>query len=222
MTDSHTNQLTGELFYYLKNMYAAGVDSETTAKIKEAIEFATEAHKGQVREVSGEPFINHPLRVTLAAMKFAIAPVSIQASILHDVLEDTNRSAEEISGQFGGNVLRRVLALTKPERLRIAKPGIEKEEMTSKYYRGIMYSTPDVRTIKVCDRISNLQEMDGWNRERQYRYLQETLKYIAPIAICTNPKLAAALSEAVIPVQDRLETAEGFFNGETFTATKPT
>lgn len=147
-----------------------------------AYAFAARCHKGQKR-VSGEPYLNHPLEVAniLATMK--LDGVSVTAGLLHDTLEDTFATPDEIRALFGEDTLRLVDGVTKLSRIESA--AMDKEARQAENVRKmILAMSKDIRVIliKLADRLHNLRTLDYLKPENQKRIAQETMDIYTPLA----------------------------------------
>jgi len=151
-----------------------------TTFLRKAYVFAAQSHKGQVRR-SGEPYLSHPLEVTsmLADMKLDVT--TLAAGLLHDVLEDTDVTAEDLQKIFGKETADLVEGVTKISLVQISSPETRKAETIRKI---IIAMTDDLRVvfIKLADRIHNLKTLKYLPEEKQRRIAQETLDLYAPIA----------------------------------------
>lgn len=153
---------------------------EDLTPMERAYRFAREFHKDQRRD-SGEPYLMHPLRVggILAAMRMDL--VSIETGLLHDVVEDTGATLEEIRKQFGDEVAGCVDGVTK-----LAKfDFFSAEERQAESFRKMLLAmVNDIRVIivKLADRLHNMRTLDFLEADRRRRIAQETLEIYAPIA----------------------------------------
>jgi GTP pyrophosphokinase len=148
--------------------------------IKEAYEYALKAHAEQKRE-SGEPFINHPLQVAHVLAELEADEPTIIAALLHDVVEDTEHTLDDIRALFGEEVALLVDGLTKISGLSYAT----KEERRVENLRKIFLAMArDVRVvlIKLADRLHNLRTLNHLPPERQKEISRETLEIYAPLA----------------------------------------
>ena len=148
-------------------------------KIRAAYVFAAEAHKEQKR-ANGEPYIVHPLAAAFTLAEMRLPPVIIEASLLHDVPEDTHRTIGEIREKFGDEVATLVSGITKLGKLKYR--GMERYiENLRKMFLAI---AEDVRVviIKFSDRLHNLETLDAIPPKKQYRIALESLEIYAPIA----------------------------------------
>jgi len=149
-------------------------------QILKAIEYAEEKHKEQKRK-SGEPYIVHPLSVAITLAKLKMDIPTITAGILHDTLEDTDATEEEINQLFGSEVLYLVQGVTKLEKHKFKS----KDQAQAENFRKLILSTAkDLRVliIKLADRLDNIKSLDVFRREKQVRIALETLKIYAPLA----------------------------------------
>lgn len=149
-------------------------------RIQEAYEFAEQAHHGQVRK-SGEPYILHPLAVADIVVNMQMDTLSIIAALLHDVVEDTTVSLEQIRERFGETCAMLVDGLTKLERIQFRS----KEEQQNENYRKMFIAMArDIRVIviKLADRLHNMRTLKYQSEESQRRISYETLEIFCPIA----------------------------------------
>ncbi|MFC5402040.1 RelA/SpoT family protein [Cohnella soli] len=149
-------------------------------KIREAYDFAEEAHRGQVRK-SGEPYILHPIAVAEICMNMQMDVTTVMAALLHDVVEDTNVTIDDIREKFGDVIAGLVDGLTKLERIQFQS----KEEQQNENYRKMFVAMAnDIRVIliKLADRLHNMRTLKYQSEESQRRIAQETLDIFCPIA----------------------------------------
>jgi GTP diphosphokinase / guanosine-3',5'-bis(diphosphate) 3'-diphosphatase len=149
-------------------------------KIREAYEFAEEAHRGQVRK-SGEPYILHPVAVAEICMGMQMDVVTVMAALLHDVVEDTNVTVDDLRDRFGETLAGLVDGLTKLERIQFQS----KEEQQNENYRKMFVAMAnDIRVIliKLADRLHNMRTLKFQSEESQRRIAHETLEIFCPIA----------------------------------------
>jgi GTP diphosphokinase / guanosine-3',5'-bis(diphosphate) 3'-diphosphatase len=148
--------------------------------LKNAYHFSREAHCSQKRS-EGSPFIKHPLAVAsiLADMKMDVA--SISAGLLHDTIEDTIVTIEDIKGIFGDEIAFIVNSLTKLARVEFRT---KKEEQAENFRRMLLAMSEDVRVIliKFADRLHNMRTLQHLPENKQQRIATETLEIYAPIA----------------------------------------
>lgn len=149
-------------------------------RIKEAYDFAEQAHLGQLRK-SGEPYILHPLAVADILVNMNMDTTSVIAALLHDVVEDTTVSLEAVEQQFGQTCAMLVDGLTKLERIKFKT----KEEQQNENYRKMFVAmAQDIRVIliKLADRLHNMRTLKYQSEESQRRIADETLEIFCPIA----------------------------------------
>lgn len=148
--------------------------------IKDAYELAALKHEGQFRK-SGEPYICHPLHVAYLLCEYNAGPATIAAGLLHDVVEDTDVTLEEVRKRFGEDVAKIVDGVTKISKLKY----MTKEKVLAKSHQKILLAmAKDVRVIlvKLVDRLHNMRTMKYQSPEKQKRIAQETLDLYAPLA----------------------------------------
>lgn len=155
--------------------------STDTSLIEKAYDVAREAHEGQKRK-SGEPYIIHPLCVGIILAELELDKETIVAGLLHDVVEDTVMTPEEIAGEFGDEVELLVDGVTKLERLSYSK---DKLEMQADNLRKMFLAmSKDIRVIliKLADRLHNMRTLKYMRPEKQVEIAKETMDIYAPIA----------------------------------------
>ncbi len=150
------------------------------APLDSAYRFAKTRHSGQVRS-SGDPYILHPLAVAGILAEMNMDCVSLQTALLHDVVEDTGTSIEEIGRQFGPDVARCVDGVTKLGKLEFYSAEARQAES---YRKMFLAMTSDLRVIivKLADRLHNMRTIGSLPREKQERVARETLDIYAPIS----------------------------------------
>ncbi len=150
--------------------------------LRHAYVFAANRHQGQVRR-SGEAYLVHPLSVAWILADMELDEVAIAAGLLHDILEDTDTSAEEMELEFGPIVTRLVVALTKLSGFESKYESREATEAEN-FRRLLLASTDDVRVIlvKLADRLHNMRTLGFLRPERRVAIARETLDIYAPIA----------------------------------------
>ncbi|WP_313995962.1 bifunctional (p)ppGpp synthetase/guanosine-3',5'-bis(diphosphate) 3'-pyrophosphohydrolase [uncultured Paenibacillus sp.] len=150
------------------------------ARIREAYDFAEQAHHGQVRK-SGEPYILHPVAVAEILVNMQMDVISIIAALLHDVVEDTTVPLGEVRIRFGDTCAMLVDGLTKLEKIQFRS----KEEQQNENYRKMFVAmAQDIRVIliKLADRLHNMRTLKFQSEEAQRRIAYETLEIFCPIA----------------------------------------
>lgn len=155
-------------------------DAKDKELVKRAFDLANDAHKN-VKRKSGDPYIVHPLEVALVVAKeIGLGPTSIAAALLHDVVEDSDYTLEEIDRLFGPTVARLVDGLTK-----IAGVFDQDTSVQAENFRKMLISiSDDVRVIliKMADRLNNMRTLDAMPAHKQLKIASETLFIFAPLA----------------------------------------
>jgi guanosine-3',5'-bis(diphosphate) 3'-pyrophosphohydrolase len=169
-----------QLFRELAARIRAARPNEDLSSLESAYQFAAVQH-GQQRRSSGEPFMVHPLEVTRILAEMNMDLVSLETGLLHDVVEDTSTSIEEIRKRFGDDVARCVDGVTKLGKLDFYTP---EDRQAESYRKMLLAMTNDVRIIvvKLADRLHNMRTLGSLPREKQERIARETLEIYAPIS----------------------------------------
>ncbi|MEJ5167887.1 MAG: RelA/SpoT family protein, partial [Arcobacteraceae bacterium] len=161
---------------------------EITPQIEKAINFCIASHEGQTRK-SGEPYAVHPLLVATITAYFSNDEAMVTAALLHDVVEDTACTLEEIEESYGVDVSKIVDGLTKIVEIReheLTSSTSHEKLMSSalSFRKMLIASIEDVRVlvIKLCDRLHNMLTLSALKKEKQIRIAEETLVVYAPIA----------------------------------------
>lgn len=165
---------------------AQGVyEAKALAQFEAAIALATERHKGQKRR-SGEPYITHPLAVAAHLVEWQMDPDTVIAGILHDTVEDTDTTLEEIKQQFGRDVAFLVDGVTKVSQARAGMRNLESYLPSTKdnLSKLLIAVGQDIRVIiiKLADRLHNMQTLEFQPPDKQHKIARETLDVFAPLA----------------------------------------
>ncbi|MCI8946450.1 MAG: bifunctional (p)ppGpp synthetase/guanosine-3',5'-bis(diphosphate) 3'-pyrophosphohydrolase [Lachnospiraceae bacterium] len=164
--------------------------SDDISMIEKAYRTAYEAHKNQVRK-SGEPYIIHPLCVAIILADLELDKETIVAGLLHDVVEDTIMTEEEITAEFGGDVALLVDGVTKLQQLQLSgstqsqSGDSDRVEMQAENLRKMFLAmAKDIRVImiKLADRLHNMRTLKHMPPQKQQRIARETMDIYAPIA----------------------------------------
>lgn len=173
------------LLFLTSSLKAMNFSSEDIKLIKSAFNFANLKHGTQLRK-SGEPYIIHPLETAIFLAEWKMDTPTIIAGLLHDVLEDTSCSKEEIEKKFGKVVADLVETVTKVSKISEENRAKQTyDEQNSQYIMKVLMSTSkDLRAImvKIADRMHNMQTINHLKREKQLRIANETFNIYANIA----------------------------------------
>lgn len=148
--------------------------------IMHAYEFAKSHHEGQFRK-SGEPYIIHPVQVAFIVASLGLDADTIVASLLHDVVEDTNVSLNEIKTEFSEEIAEMVDGVTKLGHIKYVS---QKEEQAENYRKMFLAMGKDIRVIiiKLSDRLHNMRTLKYMTPEKQIIKSTETMDIYAPLA----------------------------------------
>jgi GTP pyrophosphokinase len=149
--------------------------------IRSAFDYANNKHKDQKRK-SGEPYIIHPRDVAVTLAEYEVDPNTIVAGLLHDILEDTDTTYEEIKDTFGEEIADIVEGLTKLKQLQYQNSKVLQQ--AKNHIKMILAMAKDIRVIlvKLADRLNNMRTLAFLNDEKQTRISRETLDIFVPIA----------------------------------------
>ncbi|MDN4607109.1 RelA/SpoT family protein [Sporosarcina highlanderae] len=167
---------TDEIF----ELIASYMNEQHVAFVKRAYEGAKAAHEGQFRS-SGEPYILHPIQVAGILAELQMDPSTVAAGFLHDVVEDTDVSREDIIRDYGEEVAMLVDGVTKLERLKFKS---NEEKQAENHRKMFVAMARDIRVIliKLADRLHNMRTLKHVPEEKQRRVAAETLDIFAPLA----------------------------------------
>ena len=174
-------KLVNGAFQNLLDSYLASRHRKKTDIITKAFNFARQAHKG-VRRLSGEPYIMHPIAVAqIAWSEMGLGSTSICAALLHDVVEDTDYTVEDIENIFGARIALIVDGLTK---ISGGIFGDQTSAQAENFKKLLLTMSNDIRVIliKICDRLHNMRTLDSQPANKQYKIAGETLYIYAPLA----------------------------------------
>ncbi len=175
------DKLINDAFQRLLDNYLSSRHRKKVDIITKAFHFARQAHKG-VRRLSGEPYIMHPIAVAqIACEEVGLGSTSICAALLHDVVEDTDYTTEDIENIFGPKIAQIVDGLTK------ISGGIFGEQASAQaenFKKLLLTMSEDIRVIliKICDRLHNMRTLESQPANKQYKIAGETLYIYAPLA----------------------------------------
>ncbi|MGM9870859.1 MAG: RelA/SpoT family protein [Muribaculaceae bacterium] len=180
-TTEEEDRIIEDAFRDVLDGYLASNHRKKVEIIERAFKFAKEAHKG-IRRRSGEPYILHPIAVAkIASQEIGLGSTSICAALLHDVVEDTEYTVEDIDRQFGPKIAQLVDGLTK------ISGGIfgDKASLQAENFRKLLLTmSEDIRVvlIKMADRLHNMRTLGSMAPNKQYKIAGETLYIYAPLA----------------------------------------
>lgn len=175
------NEMIEKAFQHLLDTYLASRHRKKVDIIIKAFNFARQAHKG-VRRLSGEPYIMHPIAVAqIASEEMGLGSTSICAALLHDVVEDTDYTVEDIENIFGKKIAGIVDGLTK---ISGGIFGDKASTQAENFKKLLLTMSDDIRVIliKICDRLHNMRTLASQPANKQYKIAGETLYIYAPLA----------------------------------------
>ncbi|MBO5185978.1 MAG: bifunctional (p)ppGpp synthetase/guanosine-3',5'-bis(diphosphate) 3'-pyrophosphohydrolase [Prevotella sp.] len=174
-------ELINGAFQHLLDTYISSRHRKKVDIITKAFNFARQAHKG-VRRLSGEPYIMHPIAVAqIACEEVGLGSTSICAALLHDVVEDTDYTTEDIENIFGAKIAQIVDGLTK---ISGGIFGDQASAQAENFKKLLLTMSDDIRVIliKICDRLHNMRTLDSQPANKKYKIAGETLYIYAPLA----------------------------------------
>jgi len=195
----NTSSMNYELnFEYLIERITTQLGAEQLAQVHRAYEVAYEAHAGQTRD-EGTPYITHPIRVAVSLVDELnlFSPTLICSALLHDVIEDSNITREDIGQMFGEEIAEVVWLLTKLEEVRLSE------------YLARIEAAADTGAplVKLCDRLDNLRSVTYTPRlEKKRRYIRTTEDLYLPMAARTNRYLHDELRRWLEAARKHVET----------------
>ena len=179
--EERDDKLINDAFQKLITDYQATRHRKKIDLITKAFNFARQAHRG-VRRLSGEPYIMHPIAVAqIACSEIGLGSTSICSALLHDVVEDTDYTVEDIENIFGPKIAQIVDGLTK------ISGGIFGEQASAQaenFKKLLLTMSDDIRVIliKIADRLHNMRTLESQPANKQYKIAGETLYIYAPLA----------------------------------------
>ena len=180
-TETADDKLVNDAFSALVASYLKSRHRKKVDIINKAFNFARQAHKG-VRRLSGEPYIMHPIAVAqIACSEMGLGSTSICAALLHDVVEDTDYTVEDIQNIFGEKTAQIVDGLTK---ISGGIFGDQASAQAENFKKLLLTMNDDIRVIliKICDRLHNMRTLSSQPANKQYKIAGETLYIYAPLA----------------------------------------
>jgi GTP pyrophosphokinase len=175
------DKIINDAFQHLLDTYLASRHRKRVEIITKAYNFARQAHKG-VRRLSGEPYIMHPIAVAqIACEEMGLGSTSICSALLHDVVEDTDYTVEDIENIFGPKISQIVDGLTK---ISGGIFGDKASAQAENFKKLLLTMSDDIRVIliKICDRLHNMRTLASQPANKQYKIAGETLYIYAPLA----------------------------------------
>lgn len=175
------NEMIMNAFNHLLETYLNSPHRKKVDIITKAFNFARQAHKG-VRRLSGEPYILHPIAVAqIACEEMGLGSTSICSALLHDVVEDTDYTVEDIQNIFGKKIAQIVDGLTK---ISGGIFGDHASAQAENFKKLLLTMSDDIRVIliKICDRLHNMRTLSSQAPNKQYKIAGETLYIYAPLA----------------------------------------
>ena len=175
------DKMVDDAFQHLLDSYIASRHRKKVDIITKAFNFARQAHKG-VKRLSGEPYIMHPIAVAqIACTEIGLGSTSICAALLHDVVEDTDYTVEDIANIFGPKIAQIVDGLTK---ISGGIFGGQASAQAENIKKLLLTMSDDIRVIliKICDRLHNMRTLESQPANKQYKIAGETLYIYAPLA----------------------------------------
>ena len=168
------------LFEGLKESASGYLEPEQVELLKQAYQVARDAHEGQMR-TSGEPYITHPVAVARILADMRLDHETLMAALLHDTIEDTHVTKDDLADLFGVDVAELVEGVSKLDKLKFRD---KKEAQAENFRKMMMAMTQDIRVIliKLADRTHNMRTLGALRPDKRRRIARETLEIYAPIA----------------------------------------
>jgi GTP pyrophosphokinase len=173
-------ETAGALYEELLNVLKNKKMPLDRARLERVYEFAERAHAGQLRR-SGDPYITHPLSVALTVARMGLDQTTVEAALLHDVVEDTDVPLTQIRHEFGDDVAMLVDGVTKLGQLDFE---VKQERYVENLRKMFLAMAKDIRVVilKLADRLHNMETLDALPEEDRRRIAKETLDIFAPLA----------------------------------------
>jgi len=172
--------MTDLLFESLANRFSDYIHNEADIKlIEKAYLVAKDKHEGQMRK-TGDPYITHPIAVAIILTELKAGPATLIAALLHDTVEDTSYTLEDVRNTFGQDVCDMVDGVTKIGKLSFNTVASQADN----HQKMLLAMAKDIRVvlIKIADRLHNIRTLQSMTPEKQYRIASETLEICAPLA----------------------------------------
>ena len=169
-----------KLFESLNTIIQGYLPADKIEQVKRAFVVARDAHEGQFRS-SGEPYITHPVAVACIIAEMKLDHEAVMAALLHDVIEDTPYTEEQLAAEFGTSTAEIVQGVSKLDKLKFRT---RQEAQVENFRKMILAMTKDVRVvlIKLADRTHNMQTLGSLRPDKRRRIAQETLEIYTPLA----------------------------------------
>ncbi len=190
----------------LERRLISHVGMDTWPPVHDALAMAGERHAGQQRKGGGEPCVAHAIRTALILREVAEQkhPALLCAALLHDVVEDTQTTLDEIEDRFGSQVGDLVRALTYPP----LRAGETRSQRNLRYFEHLRWEGRDAQIAKSADRLDNVLTMHGaFDPEHAREYLRESREAVLPLTLACNTALYHALQCAVEEEERRMGAA---------------
>lgn len=170
----------------MRNVSSYITNKDTLQDIQDAYHYAKEMHDGQYRK-SGDEYIIHPVDVAIILSNYQTDPTTIMAGLLHDVLEDTKASYDDVKKRFGDEVATLIEGVTKLGQYKFKKDNNEEAKIAAQaknYQKMLLAMAKDIRVVivKLADRLNNIRTLAALPPEKQQRIARETMNIYAPLA----------------------------------------